>query len=170
MSLFKTGFVGIFLLISLFSLSACSNNKTTSTNNSALQNSEKQGGWQNKDTHNKGSSNKTIANMQKVETGKIVSIKTIAIQPEKIDSYGSVGVSVGSGGRSGIYGAFDLATLGKVFRNANKPKTAKQFIIRKSNGEMVAITQPFSQTSKEVFKIGDSVKLLLENGKAKVIH
>ena len=170
MSLLKTGFIGTFLLLSLFSLSACSNNKTASRDNGSLQNSEKQGGWQNKATHNKTSSNKSISNMQKVEIGKIVSIKTIAIQPEKIDSYGSVGVSVGSGGRSGLYGAFDLATLGKVFRNANKPKTAQRFIIRKSNGEMVAITQPFSQASKEVFKIGDSVKILLENGKAKVIH
>ncbi len=166
MNLFKTGFLGALLLASIFSLSACSNNKTASTNNGSLQNSQKQGGWQ----KNKATHNKVISNMQKVETGKIVSIKTIAIQPEKINSYGSVGVSVGSGGHSGVYGAFDLATLGKVFRNATKPKTAQQFIIQKANGEMIAITQASSQTSKEVFKVGDSVKLLLENGKAKVIH
>ncbi len=161
MYLFKTGFLSTLLLTSIFSLSACSNNKTASSDNGSLQNSQKQAGWQ---------KSKAISNMQKVETGKIVSIKTIAIQPEKINSYGSVGVSVGSGGHSGVYGAFDLATLGKVFHNATKAKTAQQFIIQKANGEMVAITQPSSQTSKEIFKVGDPVKLLLENGKAKVIH
>jgi len=116
------------------------------------------GGWQN---------NKKIKNIKNVETGTIISMSNIAIEPEKINSYGSVGVSVGSGGHSGVYGAFDLATLGKVFRNATKPKTAQRFIIKKTNGEMIAITQA---PSKEIFKVGESVKLFLENGKAKVIH
>lgn len=154
--------VSTLLFVTLFGLSACSNNKTASTNastaNKKIQNSEKVGGWQ---------KNKPLSNMQKIEAGKIVSIKIIPVKPEKIDSYGSVGVSVGSGGHSGIYGAFDIATLGKVLRNANKPKTTQQFIIQKTNGEMVAITQA---PTKETFNIGDSVKLLLENGRAKVIH
>ena len=150
--------VTTLLCITLFGLSACSNNKTSAVNKEKIQNSEKLGGWQ---------KNKPIKNMQTVEAGTIVSIKTIPVKAEKIDSYGNIGVSVGSGGHSGIYGAFDLATLGKVFRNANKPKTTQQFIIKKTNGELVAITQA---PSKEPFKAGDSVKLLLENGQAKVIH
>ncbi len=158
MRLFKTVFFSILCIIAIINVSACSNNKNASTNNRTLQNSQKQGGWQ---------YNKNITNIQKIEQGTIISMNTIAIKPEKINTYGSVGVSVGSGGQSGVYGAFDLATLGKVFRNATKPKTALRFIIKKANGEMVAITQP---PSKEVFKIGDSVKLLLENDKAKVIH
>jgi len=142
MNLFKTGFLGtLLILVSILSLSACSNNKTAST--------------------------KSITNMQKVETGKIVSIKTIAVKPEEINSYGNIGVSVGSGGHSGVYGAFDLATLGKVFRNATKAKTAQKFIIKKSNGEMIAITQA---NSKEIFNVGDTVKILLKDGKAKIIH
>ncbi|MCF6190638.1 MAG: hypothetical protein L3J51_09170 [Cocleimonas sp.] len=130
-----------FSLFILISLSACSSNKTANTSN--------------------------ITNMQKIEMGKIISVKTVAVKPEDINSYGNVGVSVGSGGHSGVYGSVDLATIGKLYRNATKPSTAQQFIITKANGETVAITQP---SSKEVFKIGDSVKILLEDGKAKVIH
>jgi len=105
--------------------------------------------------------------MQKIEIGKIISVKTVAVKPEDINSYGNVGVSVGSGGHSGVYASVDIATIGKLYRNATKPSTAQQFIITKSNGETVAITQP---NSKEIFKNGDSVKILLEDGKAKVIH
>lgn len=108
-----------------------------------------------------------IENMQKTETGTIVSIKTVTVTPEQINSYGNVGVAVGSGGRGGLYGAVDVATIGKLYRNATKPTTAQQLIITKSNGETVAITQAFS---KEIFKTGDAVKLLIQDGKAKVIH
>lgn len=128
-------------LVMLISLSACSNNKTANSNN--------------------------INNMQKIEKGKIISVKTVAVKPEDINSYGNLGVSVGSGGHSGVYGSVDLATIGKLYRNATKPATAQRLIVTKTNGETVAITQP---SSKEVFKIGDSVKILLEKGKAKVIH
>ena len=130
--------LSLFILISL---SACSNNKTANTTN--------------------------IKNMQKIEMGKIISVKTVAVKPEDINSYGNVGVSVGSGGHSGVYGSVDIATIGKLYRNATKPSTAQQFIVTKDNGETVAITQA---NSKEVFKAGDSVKIFLENGKAKVIH
>lgn len=137
MTLFR---ILLFIIISI-SLSACSNNQKVSTG--------------------------AIENIQKIEIGKIVSVKTVPLNPEKINSYGNVGVSVGSGGHGGVYGSVDLSTLGKLYRNATKPTTAQQLIIIKANGETVAITQA---TSKESFKIGDSVKLLLQNGKAKVIH
>jgi len=125
----------------LISLSACTNNQTAASG--------------------------TIENMQKIEMGTIVSIKTVALRPEEINSYGNVGVSVGSGGHSGIYAGVDIGTLGKLYRNATKPTTAQQFIITKNNGETIAITQ---LASKEVFRIGDSVKMVLQDGKAKVIH
>jgi outer membrane lipoprotein SlyB len=132
------------LIISFFmTLSACSNNKSATSSAGAVE------------------------NMQKVEMGTIISVKTITLKPEEINSYGNVGVSVGTGGSSGVYGSVDLATIGKLYRNATKPTTAQQFIIKKENGETVAITQP---ASKEVFKIGDAVKLLIQDGKAKVIH
>jgi len=137
MKLFKI----LLFTVLLITMSACSNNKTASSG--------------------------TIENLQKVEAGTIVSVKTIALKPEEINSYGNVGVSVGSGGHSGVYGSVDLATIGKLYRNATKPTTAQQFIITKFNGETVAITQP---ASKEIFKTGDSVKLLFKDGKAKVTH
>jgi outer membrane lipoprotein SlyB len=139
---FKKIFVTLLLIGTVIGMSACSNNKTSSATS-------------------------IVENMQKVETGTIVSVKTIALKPEEINSYGNVGVSVGTGGSSGVYGSVDLATIGKLYRNATKPTTAQQFIIKKSNGETVAITQ---EKSREEFKIGDAVKLLIKDGKAKVIH
>lgn len=105
--------------------------------------------------------------MQKVELGTIISVKTIPIKAEMVNSYGNMGITIGSGGTSGIYGTVDIATLGKLYRNATKPTTALQFIIKRTNGEMVAITQAHS---KEVFKAGETVKLFIEDGKAKITH
>ncbi len=142
MKLIKT----LALIILLTNLSACSNNKTASTSGK-------------------------IANMQKVEMGTVVSVKTIALKPDSIESHGEIGVSIGSGGTSGVYGSVDIGTLGTLFSGTKKPTTAQQFIIKKSTGETVAITQEVTDGEpKEVFKAGDIVKLLLQNGKAKVIH
>jgi len=128
----------ITLLIFIFLLSACSTNHKDSQLNQ----------------------------QQTVEAGTVVSVKTIEIKPEKIDSYGNVGVSVGSGGHSGVYGAVDVGTLGKIFRNATKAKTALEIIVKKESGDTVAITQD----TKESFKKGETVKILLRNGEARIIH
>ena len=132
--------IALILIPSLITLSGCSSKKTVVPTGKAV-------------------------NMQKIETGTVVSVKTIAIKPETTTRpYGNVGISIGSGGRSGVFGSVDI---GRIFRNSTKPTTALRLIINKSNGEMVAITQA---VSKENFKQGDTVKLLIENGKAKVIH
>ncbi len=125
-------------LILLFSLTACSSN----------------------------TANNQLGKQQTVETGTVVSVKTIKIKPEEIRSYGNVGVGVGSGGYRGVYGSVDVGTLARLFRNATGPKTAQEIIVNKTNGETVAITQE----AKENFKQGDSVKILLRNGEARVIH
>ncbi len=133
---------GLFLTFFLVStLAACSSNKNAVTDN--------------------------VENMQKVESATIVAVKTIKVKPEEINSYGNVGVSVGTGGTSGVYGTVDLATLSKLYRNATKPTSALQIIVTKANGETVAITQP---ATKEAFKVGDTVKVLIVDGKAKVMH
>ena len=137
-------FSGLLLVALLTSLSACSNTNDTDSRTKTY----------------------TATNIQKVELGKIIAIKTVALKPEEIDSYGNLGVSIGSGGRSGVYGSVDIGTLAKIYRNTTKPTTAQQIIITKANGETVAITQ---EHSKHTFKIGETVKLLVENGKAKVI-
>jgi len=136
------------LFVTLFSLSACSQHFPDNQ-------------------ENLGANKKPVSNMQKVELGTIISVKTIAVKAEEVNSYGNMGITIGSGGTSGIYGTVDIATLGKLYRNATKPTTAQRFIIKRSNGDTVAITQA---SSKEVFKAGDTIKLLIEDGKAKVIH
>jgi outer membrane lipoprotein SlyB len=103
---------------------------------------------------------------QIVESGTVISVKTVNIKPEKINSYGNVGVSVGSGGHSGVYGSVDVGTIGRIFRNASRDKKAQEIIIKKDTGNVVAITQD----TKVIFKKGDKVRLLLRNGKARVTH
>ena len=142
-SIIQTAFKLSTLLIFIVSLSACSNNakNTTNTNNKAV-------------------------NQQTVETGTVVSARTIKIEPQEYGPYGAnVGVSGGSGG-VGVFGSIDLVTLGRLFKNVTGPKIAQEVIVKKSNGETVAITQK----AKETFKAGDKVKILLRNGEARVIH
>lgn len=103
---------------------------------------------------------------QKVESGTILSVKIIKIKPEKIDSYGNVGVSVGSGGHNGVYGSVDIGTIGKLFRNVTRDKISQEIIVKKDSGNIVAITQDTNVT----FKKGDKVRLLLRNGKARAIR
>ena len=106
-------------------------------------------------------------NLQKVELGKVVSVKTIQIQAERSyrRPYG-VGVSASSGGHRGIYGSIDLATIGGLFKESNDPENVQEIIVKKNSGEIVAITQKHSES----FKQGDSVKIVIRNGIAKVIH
>ena len=107
-----------------------------------------------------------LGKQQTVETGVIVAINTFTIKPERIRSYGNVGVGVGSGGYRGIYGSVDVGTLARLFRNVTGPQKAHEIIVKKTNGETVAVTQ----LAKENFKAGDKVKILLRNGEAVVIH
>ena len=119
---------------------------------------------------NKYKTIQTLNNQQKVELGTVVAVRTFQIKPDANNSYRSpysnVGVAASSGGFRGIYGSIDLATLGRLFKNTTAAKIAQEVIVKKNNGETVAITQVF----KENFKQGDAVKILVRNGNAQVIH
>ncbi len=141
-------FKRLILAITVISISACSNN---TVENQAAKTSEKDA---------------TIGQIQTVEAGTIVAINTYTIQPERIRSYGNVGVGIGSGGYRGIYGSVDVGTLARLFRNATGPKKAYEIIVKKTTGETVAITQ----LQNDNFKKGDAVKILLRNGEARVIR
>ncbi len=103
---------------------------------------------------------------QKIETGIVLGVKIIEIKPEPVNSYGNVGVTLDSSGTSGIQGSVDLKTLGTLYRNATKDTTAQEITVKKDVGETVAITQ----STKEIFKVGDLIKVLKREGKAVVIH
>ena len=103
---------------------------------------------------------------QKIETGIVLGVRIIEIKPEKLDSHGKVGLTVDSSGTSEIQGSIDLKTIGSLYRNATKDDTAQEIIIKKDVGETVAITQ----NTKEIFKVGDRIKVLKRDGKAVVIH
>jgi len=118
-------------------LSACASNKTTKTT--------------------------ATGNIQKIELGTITQLKTVANTKSSGSLGSSVGVSVGSGGHAGLYGAFDI---GKIFAALNKPANQLELIVKKQNGEFVAVTQPLGGN----FKVGDKVKILLRNGSAVVQH
>jgi outer membrane lipoprotein SlyB len=101
--------------------------------------------------------------VQKVELGTITQLKTVATAKDSNPLGGSIGVSVGSGGHAGLYGAFDV---GKVFSALSTPSHQLELIVKKQNGEFIAITQPLTDD----FKVGDKVKILLRNGLAVVQH
>ena len=102
--------------------------------------------------------------IQKVELGTITQVKKIPVTKNTEASLGSsVGVTVGSGGHTGIYGAFDIS---KIISALNKPTHQLELMIKKQNGTFVVITQPLGGH----FKVGDKVKILLRNGLAVVQH
>lgn len=112
-------------------------------------------------TANTTTTNDKMGSIQKVEQGTITQIKKVAATRDS-DSLGStIGVSMGSGGHAGVYGAFDI---GRVFSAMTKPTHQLELMVKKQNGEIVAVTQPLGGK----FKVGDKVKILLRNGLAVV--
>lgn len=108
----------------------------------------------------------TLNQQKRVETGTVVAVKTIQIKQASNNSYGNIGIAASSNGFRGIHGSIDLGTLSRIFTNNTKIKTAQEIIVKKTNGQTVAITQ----VSKETFKQGEAVKILVRNGQAYVIH
>jgi len=128
-------------------LTACSKNKTAEADRSV--------------------SDAQIGVATKVSTGEVISVKTVKLKSTSSEkSYGNVGVSMGTGGTAGVHGSVDVATIGRMFDNIGKPSTAQEIIVKKDNGDTVAITQ----ATKEVFKKGDKIKILERNNKSVVIH
>jgi len=142
----KISMLTLFFLF-IGSLVACSTNKTPTTSRTI---SESQ-----------------LGVSSKIETGEVLSVKTMNIKSNNNKkSYGNVGVSMGTGGNAGLYGTVDVATIGRFFSNIDKPSTAQEIIIKKESGDTVVITQ----ATKEQFKKGDKIKILIRGGKSVVIR
>ncbi len=106
----------------------------------------------------------TWADGQGAQTGTVLAVKATYIKPETL--HPSIGVSIGSGGYSGVYGGFDVGNVVRAVRDAKSPSYRQIITVRQSDGKTVAITQ----ISRQVFKPGEPVKLILVNGEARVIH
>jgi outer membrane lipoprotein SlyB len=106
---------------------------------------------------------KSAVNIQTIEVGTITQVKKIPTQNTSGSLGSRVGVSVGSGGHTGVYGTFDV---GKIFSALNTPTYQLELTIKKQNGDLVAITQSLAGH----FNVGDNVKILLRNGRAVVEH
>jgi len=114
------------------------------------------------------SSNKDdrIYTLQEIQKGTVVSVKKVVIKAEPIKPHGNLGVSVGSGGHAGLYGAVDVLTLGSLFGVKRKDKVLQEIIIKRPNGTLVAVTQPYTTT----FNRGDHVKIIQRSSEVRVIH
>ena len=55
-----------------------------------------------------------IYTLQEVQSGTVVAVKKVVIKAEPVKPHGNVGVSIGSGGHAGFYGAVDILTLGSL--------------------------------------------------------
>ncbi len=112
------------------------------------------------------SKNIKAENTSEVQQGIVMAVKRIIVKPEPIQPRGGFGVSVGSGGHSGVYGTVDLATLGGLFGKPKKDKIMQEIIVKRDNGSLVAITQP----EKGPFLRGDKVRIVERGNQARVIR
>ncbi len=133
--------ITVLALISL--ITSCTNNTTNTTNN-----------------------DKRIYTLQDVQSGSVIAVKKVVLKAEPIRPHGNIGVSLGSGGHAGFYGAVDILTLGSLFGIKKKDKVMQEIIIRRSNGTLVAVTQPYSTS----FKRGDRVRIIKRGNEARVIR
>jgi len=132
-----------------FSLVACSSNTLKDTPTSTSQATK---------------SVMPMGSISKVELGTIVQLKKIIqTNDASLADSGSIGVSVGSGGHSGIYGSINA---GNIIRALRKPTKKLEIVIKKNKGGYVSVTQPLGGH----FKVGDKIKILLRNGRAVVQH
>lgn len=139
-------FSSCLILALSFALSACSNPVKSNVNDKP-----------------KYKTIQTLNQQQKVETGTVISVRSIQIKPPNY-SRPSIGIAASSGGFRGVYGSIDMATLGGLFTK-EKTTNAQEIIVTKANGNTVAITQ----VSKEKFTKGESIKILQRDGKSIVI-
>lgn len=112
------------------------------------------------------SNNNRVNTLQEVQRGTIVSINQVYIKPKPIKPRGNVGVSVGSGGHSGIYGAIDIMTLGSLLGVKRKGTVMQEVIIKRPNGTLIAVTQPYTTA----FHVGEAIKILRRGSEARVIR
>lgn len=112
-----------------------------------------------------GNTVNTASSKQKsMETGTVIHVRSIYLKPERLRP--NIGVSVGSGGYRGAYGGIDVGNVARVIRDANKPRFEQKIIVKINDGNTAEITQ----VSRETFKKGDKVKVVLQRGEARVIH
>ena len=109
---------------------------------------------------------KRIYTLQEVQSGSVVAVKRVVIKPEPIKPRGNIGVSVGSGGHAGLYGAVDILTLGSFFGIKKKDKIMQEIIVKRPNGTLVAVTQPYSTS----FHRNDKVRIIKRGSEARVVH
>ena len=109
---------------------------------------------------------KRIYTLQEVQSGSVVAVKKVVLKAEPVKPRGNFGVSVGSGGHAGLYGAVDILTLGNFFGIKRKDKIMQEIIIKRPNGTLVAVTQPYSTS----FHQGDKVRIIKRGSEARVVH
>lgn len=117
-------------------------------------------------TNNTTNNDKRIYTLQDVQNGSVIAVKKVVLKAEPIRPHGNIGVSLGSGGHAGFYGAVDILTLGSLFGMKKKDKVMQEIIIRRPNGTLVAVTQPYSTS----FKRGDRVRIIKRGNEARVIR
>lgn len=144
----KHGIYAALMLITAISLSACSNNQPTQPQQQKY---------------------KTIQTMnqpQRVETGKVIAVSDVTPARQNLSPFSHIGISASSSGFRGIYGAINLASLGHLLNHGKSGAKTQQIIVKKANGETIAITQLAQQTLKK----GDTVNILQRHGKTHVIR
>lgn len=116
--------------------------------------------------------------LQEVKFGTVIGVRNVMIREDNAETGkvagGVIGATVGSDvgqGRGqivgGVAGAVVGGSIGMAMDRAIQSKPGVEVTVRMEDGRTVAI----AQLADEVFRIGDSVKILTSaNGKARVTH
>ena len=119
--------------------------------------------------NNKTTAKTVTPQQQEVQQGTVLAVKyTTSTDNNTTEHNGKIGVTIGSGGSSGVYGSVDIGRVFNVFSSGKSAHRAslQTITVKRRNGEVVAITQPIVTH----FNRGDRVKIVKQGNEARVIH
>ncbi|MFM2319094.1 MAG: hypothetical protein RLZZ215_1715 [Pseudomonadota bacterium] len=115
--------------------------------------------------------------LQEVQFGTVVAVRSVSIQQNSSETGqvagGIIGGVAGSDLGQGkgqvvgsVAGAVAGGAIGSLIDRATEVKPGLEITVKLQNDKIVAL----AQIADEIFQVGDSVKILTNNGKSRVVH
>lgn len=115
--------------------------------------------------------------LQEVQFGTVVAVRPVSIQQNSSETGqvagGIIGGVAGSDLGQGkgqvvgsVAGAVAGGAIGSLIDRATEVKPGLEITVKLQNDKIVAL----AQIADEMFQVGDSVKILTNNGKSRVVH
>lgn len=115
--------------------------------------------------------------LQEVQFGTVVAVRPVMIEQNSSETGqlaggiigGVAGSEVGQGKGQivgSVAGAVAGSAIGSIIDRASDAKAGLEITVKLQNDKVVAL----AQIADEMFQVGDSVKILSNNGKSRVVH